>query len=152
MFIFDLEFVKDTTLKFCNYILTLFVLLSFQSFSQETKTDTLKSLIKLPEVLQSIQHRFEEFEVIREKYYSDFHIPLDEDKATIQLRTEMIIRQSVRQGNFTNDENFYFLSPLYNKYIEESKFIPVRYVLGMAQLSAVGYLAYRHIKKYGFID
>jgi hypothetical protein len=26
----------------------------------------------------------------------------------------------------------------------------VRYVLGMAQAGAVGYMAYRHIKKYGF--
>jgi len=45
----------------------------------------------------------------------------------------------------------YLLSPLYAQYIEDSKFNPVRYVLGMAQLSAVGYLAYKHIKKYGFL-
>jgi hypothetical protein len=138
--------------KFFKYILPLFVFLSSETFSQETRADTLQSLIKHPEALQNIQFRFEEFEVYRERYYSDFHIPLDEDKATIQLRTEMIIRQSVGQGYFTTDESFYFLSPLYNKYIEESKFNPVKYVLGIAQLSAVGYLAYRHIKKYGFID
>lgn len=139
-------------MKFFKYILPLLVILSCKAFAQETGADTLQSLIKLPEALQNIQHRFEEFEVYRERYYSDFHIPLDEDKSTIQLRTEMIIRQSVRNNYYTSYSNFYFLSPLYNKHIEESKFNPVKYVLGIAQLSAVGYLAYRHIKKYGFID
>lgn len=41
--------------------------------------------------------------------------------------------------------------PLYQKYLEDSKFNPFRYALGMMQVGAVGYLAYKHIKKYGFL-
>jgi len=40
--------------------------------------------------------------------------------------------------------------PLYQKYREDSKFNPFRYALGMVQTGAVGYLAYKHLKKYGF--
>ncbi|MBZ0198256.1 MAG: hypothetical protein K8H86_00195 [Ignavibacteriaceae bacterium] len=42
------------------------------------------------------------------------------------------------------------LAPLYNSYIENNKFNMVRTILGMTQTAAAGYLAYRHIKKYGF--
>ena len=41
--------------------------------------------------------------------------------------------------------------PLYQKYLEDSKFNPFRYALGMMQVGAVGYLAYKHLKKYGFL-
>ena len=41
--------------------------------------------------------------------------------------------------------------PLYQKYLEDSKFNPFKYALGMMQVGAVGYLAYKHIKKYGFL-
>lgn len=139
-------------MTFCKHIFFLLLFLTCLTFAQETQTNTTKVLIKPQGALDHIQFRFEEFEVYRDKYYSNLHIPLDEDKATIQLRTEMMIHQTSRSNFYSAEENFYFLSPLYNKYIEDSKFNPVRYVLGMAQLSAVGYLAYRHIKKYGFID
>jgi hypothetical protein len=52
-----------------------------------------------------------------------------------------------------NNQEFspHFLSPLERKYHEDSKFNPIKYVLGAAQVGAVGYLAYKHIKKYGFL-
>lgn len=131
---------------------TLILFLTSFSFAQEIQKDSLTVKDNTIDALQKIQLRFEEFELHRETYHSNFQIPLDEDKSTLQLRTEMIISQSLR-NNFNSEGNdLYFLSPLYEKYLEESKFNPVRYVLGMAQLGAVGYLAYRHIKKYGFID
>jgi len=42
------------------------------------------------------------------------------------------------------------LLPLYNIYKENQKFSMVRTILGLTQTAAVGYMAYRHIKKYGF--
>ena len=73
---------------------------------------------------------------------------LSENPQQLWLRTELWLKNSNMYGS-TNTEN-HFLSPLYKQYLEDSKFDPVRYVLGIAQLSAVGYLAYRHIEKYGF--
>lgn len=136
------------------YIQILFFHFIIQScyFAQQTETDTLKTFIKPIDPIQQIQLKYDEFEFIREKYYANIHAYLDDDKATLKLRTEFLIKHST--SNLTQQEgtSFYFLSPLYNQYVEDSKFNPVRYVLGLAQLSAAGYLAYRHIKKYGFID
>jgi len=76
-------------------------------------------------------------------------LPLYNDSSTIWLRTEMALSSSLQfQGKTGADQHF--TSILYQKHLEDSKFDPIRYVLGMAQLSAVGYLAYRHLKKYGF--
>ena len=134
----------------CLTIIILF--LPCFSIAQEIQKDSLSIKNKSIDAIQNIQLRFEEFDLYRETYHSNFQIPLDEDKSTLQLRTEMIISQSLRNSFNSEGNDFYFLSPLYEKYLEESKFNPVRYVFGMAQLRAVGYLAYRHIKKYGFID
>lgn len=138
-------------MKTCIYIFISIIFINSFIFSQENQTDTIPTNAKPPDFIDKIFIQFDEFDFYRDLYHSNIQIPPDNDKNTIQLRTEMLIRQSTK-NNFNEEDNYYFLSPLYNKYIEESKFNPVRYVLGVAQLSAVGYLAYRHIKKYGFID
>lgn len=53
---------------------------------------------------------------------------------------------------FDNDELPYenLLSPLMQQYQSQQKMAPLYYILGTAQTAAVGYLAYKHIKKYGF--
>jgi hypothetical protein len=68
---------------------------------------------------------------------------------SIQLRTELALSYPTTFSTSSTDE-IHFMLPFYNRYLENSKLDPVRYVLGMAQAAAVGYLAYRHIKKYGF--
>ncbi len=139
-------------MKIFAYSTIVVLCLSCLSLAQETQKDSLGAKNKSIYAIQNIQYLFEEFDLYRETYHSNFLIPFDEDKSTLQLRTEMIISQSLRNDFNSEKNDFYFLSPLYDKYLEESKFNPVRYILGMAQLGAVGYLAYRHIKKYGFID
>jgi hypothetical protein len=72
------------------------------------------------------------------------------NESNLWLRTEMALTYS---GGFNaNDlitvENF--SEPLYKRYLENQKINPLYYVLGMAQTAAVGYMAYQHIKKYGF--
>lgn len=71
------------------------------------------------------------------------------DSSTIWLRTELALSSSqyFGQAKQTND---HLLLPFYKQYLENSKFDPVRYALAIAQTAAVGYMAYRHIKKYGF--
>ena len=98
--------------------------------------------------LTEIQLKFDEFELHWEFNNLKTNIRIDSDPETVWLRTSL----AVYNTNAPGSKNLpYFLSPLYAQYIEDSKFNPVRYVLGLAQLSAVGYLAYKHIKKYGFL-
>ena len=81
-------------------------------------------------------------------------IPADflftEDRSTIWLRTELLISNHT----YLSDEvefDAHFTSQLHHQFLKDSEFDMVRYVLGMMQLSAVAYMAYRHIKKYGFL-
>ena len=76
---------------------------------------------------------------------------IEGDKNTLWLRTEMALSYfpNYSSGNANHSDNLMF--PLYEQYLEKSKSNPINYVLGMAQLTAVGYLAYRHIRKYGFL-
>lgn len=74
-------------------------------------------------------------------------ILFDDNPSTVWLRTNLLISNST--GNF-NEFNTHFTSTLYQHYLRDSEFDMVRYVLGAVQAGAVGYMAYRHIKKYGF--
>jgi len=84
------------------------------------------------------------------KYLSQSNKLIAGDKSTLWLRTEMAISYFSQYGSGNFGENNHLLLPFYNQYLENSKFDPIKYVLGIAQISAAGYLAYRHIKKYGF--
>ena len=73
----------------------------------------------------------------------------EDNSSTVWLRTELLL--SNRNLLTENDEvNTHFTSPLYQQHLKDSEFDMVSYVLGIAQTSAVAYMAYRHIKKYGF--
>jgi len=78
------------------------------------------------------------------------NILFTEDRSTIWLRTELLIS---KHSYLPNEVDFdaHFTSPLHKQFLKDSEFDMVRYMLGMAQLSAVAYMAYRHIKKYGFL-
>jgi len=78
-------------------------------------------------------------------------ILLNSDPNTKWLWTSYAISNS-SQEPFQSNTNFdYMTSPLYQKYLEDSKLNPFRHALGIMQVGAVGYLAYKHIKKYGFL-
>lgn len=126
--------------------------LSAQQYDDKNKTavaDTIKKhATKNPFTEFSI--KFRDFEFYRDLNQIKTNIPIDSDPETVWLRTSIAIQNSNR--NTLNSETpTNLLSPLYQQYLEESRFDPVRYVLGLAQAGAVGYLAYRHIKKYGFL-
>lgn len=73
----------------------------------------------------------------------------DNNPSTIWLRTGLLISNNTAQTG-SDEINTHFTSPLYQQYIRDSEFDMARYVLGAVQAGAVGYMAYRHIKKYGF--
>ena len=135
-------------------ILSLLFLCTLISYSQQTdntklppKNDSLKIGI-IPNSLIQMQIKFDEFELQREFKEMKTSISIDGDPNTVWLRTSLAISNT----NSTY-QNFlpYFLSPLEKQYLEDSKFNPIRYALGMIQAGAVGYLAYKHIQKYGFL-
>jgi hypothetical protein len=128
----------------------IFLILLFSShlFAQsgDTSKDSLKTIPSF-DPLTEMQIKFEDFELHRELYNMKMNVSPEGDSQTIWLRTSILISHSTELQN-ENPNNL--LSPLYSQYLESTKFNPIKYVLGMAQAGAVGYLAYKHIKKYGF--
>ena len=141
-----------TILKISFLFLLLFS--SHNFFAQEdTKIDIglplSDSIIIKTNPIQYFNYRFSEFEFIRDLNSVDHLIELNENDDAAWLKTKLLISSLSSQKDFNQP---HFTSTLYKQYLEDQEFSPVRYVLGMAQLGAVGYLAYKHIKKYGFLN
>lgn len=135
-------------------ILSLLFLCTFILYAQQTDNantvstnDSLKIRIN-PNSVTQMQIKFDEFELHRQFNNMKMNVPIDGDPQTVWLRTSLAISDTENNG-----QNFspHFLSQLEKQYLENTKFNPIKYALGMVQAGAVGYLAYKHIKKYGFL-
>ncbi len=137
------------------FIITIFILLPGYIFAQSE--DTI-----VPSVADTV-FRYRGINPIMNFYYDDYdlYLPFDFSLAeseqlpdgnisNLQLRTELALSYPTAFSTSSTDELNHLMLPFYKQYLENSKIDPIRYVLGMAQAAAVGYLAYRHIKKYGF--
>jgi hypothetical protein len=108
-------------------------------------------------------YRYQGLNPIMNYYYDDYdlYLPFDFSIAeseqlpegnisNLQLRTELALSFPTVFSTGSTDELNHLMLPFYKQYLENSKIDPIRYILGMAQAAAVGYMAYRHIKTYGF--
>lgn len=136
-------------MKILSGIIIFLILISFKVSAQEIKRDSIK-IISNTDNLQKLQIQFDEFEIYRNLNYMKFNLSAEGNKNTIWMLTDLIISRTGQQNYYgSKNSSLDLISPLQLEYLENSKLDPVRYVLGMAQTAAVGYLAYIHIKKYG---
>jgi len=63
----------------------------------------------------------------------------------------MQLARIINQDEILNNFQMNILNPLSEKYADVQSLKEWKYILGAVQLSAVGYLAYLHLKKYGFL-
>jgi hypothetical protein len=137
------------------FVISIFILLTGQIFAQAddifvpSVTDT---VFRHQGINPIMNYNFDDYDL-----YLPFEFSIAESEqlpegniANLQLRTELALSYPTAFSTSSSDEMNHFMLPLYNRYLENSKLDPVRYVLGLAQAAAVGYMAYRHIKKYGF--
>ena len=130
-------------------IFFLVLLISSAVLSQELKEDHIKAEKHFFDPLKDLQVKFDDFDYFLELNHLKNNLQVNNDPDTKWLWTSLAISGSDR---ITSENNsFHFTSFQHNQYLQNSKFNPVRYILGMAQAGAVGYLAYKHIKKYGFL-
>jgi 3'-phosphoadenosine 5'-phosphosulfate sulfotransferase (PAPS reductase)/FAD synthetase len=130
---------------FSLLILSSIAIAQQEEINTKDSNDTSKKIIKINPLSDSLI-RFDEFDFYLENNNLKMNLLLDKDPGTIWLKTSILISKI---NSPLKENSGYLLSPLYIQHLENSKFNPIRYVLGMAQISAVGYLAYKHIKKYG---
>ncbi len=129
-------------------ILLLIFLAAQLVFAQETTKDNIRfnssnSIIKLQTTLY-------EFDIYRELNYMRMNLNINNDPNTIWMWTKLSLAAVRESDGYSGESPGSMIEPLHQQFLENSRLNPIRYVLGMAQTAAVGYLAYRHIKKYGF--
>ncbi|HQF41319.1 MAG TPA: hypothetical protein PK073_00310 [Ignavibacteriaceae bacterium] len=134
-------------------ILSCLFFFSLTLFSQTDKnhlkhpeTDTSKIKIG-SDNLEGKLYIFNEFALYNELNNYKNQLLLNDDPNTVWLKTSLLIS---KKSDFNQEFSPYFLEPLEQQYQRDSKFNLFRYALGMIQTGAAGYLAYKHIKKYGF--
>jgi hypothetical protein len=137
------------------FVISIFILLTGQLFAQSedifvpSVTDT---VFRYQGINPLMKYDYDDYD-----FYISFNFSIAESEqlpegniANLQLRTEFALSYPTAFNTSSIDEMNHFMLPYYNRYLENSKVDPVRYLLGLAQAAAVGYMAYRHIKKYGF--
>jgi hypothetical protein len=73
------------------------------------------------------------------------------DTSSIWLRTRMQLNGMIYQETFGSNIQSNILNPLNQQYSAMQNMKLFRSILGAVSVSAVGYLAYQHLKKYGFL-
>jgi hypothetical protein len=80
-----------------------------------------------------------------------FFSALMNDTASLWIRTNLQINalSSYLSANQNNTVNI--LSPLYQNYVSSQSMRTIKTILGSVSFGATAYLAYKHLKKYGFL-
>jgi hypothetical protein len=137
---------------FSFLIFQLLLLASFSCFAQQEESliNNKDSVYRFQGIVPPIEFTYNIDEIFSKAIAPNIpdDILFDDNPSTVWLRTELLIMNNSQSD--LGDINTHFTSPLYQQYLRDSEFDMVRYVLGAVQAGAVGYMAYRHIKKYGF--
>jgi hypothetical protein len=139
--------------QFSFLVLTIVVSLYSVSFSQQDQDLSVgkDSVYRYQGIIPPIEFQYDLNEIFNKPL--TYEIPeealFNNNPSTVWLRTELMVSKSSSEFS-DNAFSPHFTSSLYEKHLENSKFDMVNYILGVAQTSAVAYMAYRHIKKYGF--
>jgi hypothetical protein len=139
--------------SFLNIIFCLF-LFSVPLFAQEIdkySEQLTDSTYRFQGIIPPVEFQYDLNEIFSKPLSNQIpeDVLFDDNPSTVWLRTQLLISNNKDQLGI-DEINTHFTSPLYQQYLRDSEFDMFRYVLGVAQAGAVGYMAYRHIKKYGF--
>ncbi len=131
-------------------ILFTFMIISVSVYAQET-VDSLFSHQRSLDLNKKLYSALDELDFYLELKNLDKSLILNNDPNLKWLWTSYAISNSGQESVFAESNFDNITLPLYQKFLADSRIDPIRYVLGVAEVGAVGYLAYRHIKKYGFL-
>jgi len=109
------------------------------------------SVYRFQGIIPPVEYQYDLNQFFMQPLFNEIpdEILFEDNPSNVWLRTELLIsNKSLLTEN--GKIKTHFTSSLYQQYLKDSEFNMVSYVLGIAQTSAVAYMAYRRIKKYGF--
>lgn len=119
--------------------------------SAQSKSDTLKIIERPLNFSTFFYNTLPDSYFLNEYDYLKFNPNLLKDTASIWIQTRMQLSNMMNQDDNKNNLQTNILDPLSQKYSSLQSMKTLKYILGTVQVSAVGYLAYLHLKKYGFL-
>jgi hypothetical protein len=134
------------------FSLILFITTALPAFGQ-TKTDSLKRT----ETPMNFSAFFNPYNNFNDPYFFNELNKLSlntysiEDSSSIWMRTRMQMAGMSDGENINRGLQSPFLDALSRQYSASQNLKTLRSILGAVQVGAVGYLAYQHLKKYGFL-
>jgi hypothetical protein len=130
------------------FSIAFFLFISFVVIAQnkDNEKDSTAEKLNLKRYYEFMQEMFWP-DIVRPENFLFFTEFDTTQSGSIWLRTRLAVTNSIEQYNFESSSSI--MQPYYNFYMEGKGISLFRRVLGMAQLGAVGYLAYKHLKKYG---
>ena len=141
-------------MRFGLQILFALVFFAVSGFSQDTEntlTQSPGSSFRFQGIVPPVEYQYDMNDFYVAPLFNQIsdEILFDENSSTVWLRTELLLsNKNLLTEN--GEVKTHFTSPMYQQYLKDSEFDMVRYILGTVQTGAVAYMAYRHIKKYGF--
>lgn len=76
---------------------------------------------------------------------------MKDDSTAIWIRTRLQLTGFANQTSENSNLQTNILNPLYIKYTELQNMRFIKSILGSVSVGATAYLAYKHLKKYGFL-
>ncbi len=137
-----------------NIVLLLLTFFSVGIFAQEkintVRPDTIKTTsdVRSSHELNHTTISFSEFD--KKLFFTPCSI-FPFDSTSILLRTRMQLGEMINDDPIKANFNSSILNPLHERYLESQNMKELKYILGAVQAGAVGYMAYQHLKKYGFL-
>jgi hypothetical protein len=73
------------------------------------------------------------------------------DSSSVWMRARLQLNGMADAQQFGDEVKSNLLSPLSQQFTASQRMKELKYILGTIQAGAVGYLAYQHLKKFGFL-
>jgi hypothetical protein len=140
-----------TNISISKILILLICVAAPLSFGQsKTELDTLNSF-KLSIPLEVLEYNINNDLYLNRINSSILNYPTFIDSSSVWIQARMMA------GNFINAQEGFenkaekMTNPMLNSYYDSQKLATLKTILSSVQVGAVAYLAYKHIKKYGFL-
>ena len=145
-----LTMMKIHVYKF-SFILLILLCTVVQAQEKTRQNADTTSAILNPGSVTEPNNKLDPFSSYEKKLFIPPSSAFSFDKSSIMLRTRLQLGEMIIEDPIKTNFRLSILNPLHEKYVESQSMKELKYILGAVQAGAVGYLAYQHLKKYGFL-
>jgi hypothetical protein len=138
-----------TITEYRNKSIVLILSLIFTCLTTSGQTDSLKNFrFEIPREIYD--YELEHIDFLNNFSKLSTLSSIANDPSSLWIRTRLQLN-ALSEFSPRNDSKPDILNPLYQKYLANQNMRVIKSILGSVSLGATAYLAYRHIKKYGFL-